>query len=52
MILTFIVRANIPKSSKLDDIMTLLKLFELFFDDLLVDMIIGFTNLYKSRHYF
>ena len=38
---------NIPKSSKLDDIVTPLRLFELFFDDVLVDMNIGSTKLYS-----
>ena len=31
--------ANIPKFSKLDDIVTPLRLLELFFDDVLVDLI-------------
>ena len=42
---------NIPKFSKLDDIVTPLRLHKLFFDDVLVDMIFGFTKLYReSRH--
>ena len=34
-------QANIPKFSKLDNIGTLLRLFESLFDDALVDMIVG-----------
>ena len=41
-------RANIPKFSKLDDIVTPLRLLELFFDDILVDMIAGSTKLYRQ----
>ena len=41
--------ANIPKFSKLDDIVTPLRLLELFFDDVLVDMIVGYTKLYSHR---
>ena len=41
--------ANIPKFSKLDDIVTPLRLLELFFDDVLVDMIFGNTKLYSHR---
>ena len=33
----------------LDDIVTPLKLLELFFDDVLVDMIFGYTKLYSHR---
>ena len=40
---------NIPKFSKLDDIVTPLRLLKLFFDDELVDMIFGNTNLYSHR---
>ena len=36
---------NIPKFSKLDDIVTPLRLLKLFFDDLLVDRIVGYTKL-------
>ena len=43
------LRANIPKFSKLDDIVTPLRLLELSFDDLLVDMIVGYTKLYSHR---
>ena len=42
-------RANILKFSKLDDIVTPLRLLELFFDDVLVDMIVGYTKLYSHR---
>ena len=40
-------RANILKFSRLDDIVTPVRLLELFFDDVLVDMIVGYTNLYS-----
>ena len=39
--------ANIPKFSKLDDIVTPLRHFKLFFDDVLADMIVSYTNLYS-----
>ena len=39
--------ANIPKFSKLDNIVIPLRLLELVFDDVLVDMILGFTKLYS-----
>ena len=42
-------RVNIPKFSKLDDFVTLLRLLELFFDGVLVDMIVGYTKLYSHR---
>ena len=42
-------QANIPQFSKLDDIATLLRLFEQFFIDVLVDMIVGYTTLYDQR---
>ena len=42
-------RANIPKFSKLDDIATPLKLLKLFFDDVLVDMIVAYTKFYNHR---
>ena len=42
-------RANIPKFSKLDNIVTPLRLIEMFFDDVLVDMIVGCTKLYSHR---
>ena len=42
-------RENIPKFSKLDDVVTPLRLLELFFDDLLVDMTVGYTKLYSYR---
>ena len=42
-------RANTPKFSKLDNIVTPLRLLELFFDDVSVDMIVGYTKLYSHR---
>ena len=36
--------ANISKFSKLDDIVTPLRLVRLFLDDVLVDMIVGYTK--------
>ena len=41
-------QANIPKFSKLDDIGTLSD-FESFFDDVLVNIVIGYTKLYGHR---
>ena len=41
-------QANIPKFSKLDDIGTLSD-FEPFFDDALVDIVVGYTKLYGHR---
>ena len=41
--------ANIPKFSRLDDIVTPVRLLELFFDDVLVDMTFGYTKLYSHR---
>ena len=40
---------NIPKSSKLHDIVTPFRLLKLFFDDVLVEMIVGYTKLYRHR---
>ena len=42
-------RENISKFSKLDDIVTPLRLLEVFFDDVLVDMIVGYTRFYSNR---
>ena len=42
-------RANTEKFSKLDNIVTPLRLLELFFDDVLVDMIVGYTKLHSHR---
>ena len=42
-------QANIAKFSKLDDIGTPVRHFELFSDDALVDMIVGYTKLYGHR---
>ena len=36
---------NIPQFSKLDDVGTPLRFFESFFDDVLVDVILGYTKL-------
>ena len=41
--------ANIPKFSTLDYIVTPLRLLKLFFDDVSVDMIFGYTTLYSRR---
>ena len=40
---------NISKFSKLDDIVTPFRLLEVFFDDVLVDMIVGYTRFYSNR---
>ena len=37
-------QANIPKLSELDDIGAPLRLFQLFFDDALVDTIVGYSK--------
>ena len=42
-------RANIEKFSKIDNIVTLLRLLELLFDDISVDMIVGYTKLHSHR---
>ena len=42
-------RENISKFSKLDDIVTPFRLLEVFFDDVLVDMIVGYTMFYSNR---
>ena len=42
-------QANIPKFSKPDNLGTPLRLFESFFDDALVDMIVGYAKLYSHR---
>ena len=41
--------ANIPKFSKLIKIAIPLRLHNLLFDDVLVDMIVGYTKLYSHR---
>ena len=41
--------ANIPKFSKLDNTVTSLRLLKLFFDDILVDMIVGSSKLNSHR---
>ena len=41
--------ANIPKFSKLDNTVTSLRLLKLFFDDVLVDMIVGSSKLNSHR---
>ena len=42
-------QTNIPQFSKLDNIGTPLRLFESFFVDVLVDMIVGYTKLDGHR---
>ena len=42
-------QASIPQFSRLDDIGTLLRLFESLFVNMLVDMIVGYTKLYGNR---
>ena len=42
-------RPNIPKFSKLDEIVNPLELLELFLDDVLVDIIVGCTKLYTHK---
>ena len=39
-------QGNIPKFSKVDNIGASLRLFELFYDNALIDMIVGYTMLY------
>ena len=41
--------ANIPKFSKLDNILTPLRLLKLFFDDVVVDMIADYIKLHSHR---
>ena len=41
--------ANTEKFSKLDNIVTPLRFLEFFFDDVLVDMIVGYTKWYSHR---
>ena len=40
---------NISNFSKLDYVVTPLRLLELFFDDVLADAIVGYTKLYSHR---
>ena len=40
---------GIPNFTTLDDIVTPLKLLELFFDAVLVDMVFGYTKWYSHR---
>ena len=42
-------QTNIPQFSKLNNIGTNLRLFESFFADVLVDMIVGYTKFYGHR---
>ena len=42
-------RPNTEKFSKIDNIVTALRLLELLFHDALVDMIVGYTKLYSHR---
>ena len=48
-VINVVVWANIPKFNTLDDIVTPLRLVELLFDKVLVDMILGDTTLYSYR---
>ena len=45
----FVEQVKIPEYSKLGNIGTPLRLFELFFEDALVDMTVDFTTLYGHR---
>ena len=45
----FLIIYLFPEFSKLDNIVTALRLLKLLFDDVLVDMIFGFTKLYSHR---
>ena len=42
-------QANIPQFNRLDNIGTPLRLFESFFVNMLVDMIVAYTKLYGHR---
>ena len=42
-------RTNIPKFSKGHDIVNPLRFLESFFDNALVNMIVGYNNLYRHR---
>ena len=44
-----VVPANIPDFSKLDDIWAPLTLYQLFFDDALVNVIVGYIKFYCYR---
>ena len=44
-----VVQANIPDFSKLDDIWASLRLYQLFFDDALVNVIVGYIKSYGYR---
>ena len=47
--INFVEQANILKFSKPDILGIPLRLFELHFDDALVDMIVGYTKLHRNR---
>ena len=47
MIINVVEQANTPNFSSLDNIVTPLRLLELFVDDVLVDIIVGNTKLYS-----
>ena len=47
--INIVERANISKFSKLDDIEIPLSLLKVFFNDLLVGMIVGYTKVYSHR---
>ena len=42
-------RSNTEKFSKIDNIVTALRLLKLLFNDVLVDMIVGYNKLYSHR---
>ena len=44
-----VVQANIPDFSELDDIWAPLRLHQLFFDDALVNVIVGYIKFYGYR---
>ena len=44
-----VVPANTPDFSKLDDIWAPLRLYQLFFDDALVNVIVGYIKFYGYR---
>ena len=47
--MTIVEWPNIQKFSTLDDIVAPLRLLELLFDDVLVDIIFGYTKLHSHR---
>ena len=47
--INIVERVNIPKFSKLDDMVTPLRLLKLFFDDALATPSVGYTKLCSHR---